>query len=57
MAQRTGLSESTVGRRVESLVERGCLRFRTLFESEVLGYDADRIAALRAAGALGTPPE
>ena len=41
VAQRTGLSESTVGRRVESLVERGCLRFRTLFESEVLGYDVE----------------
>jgi DNA-binding Lrp family transcriptional regulator len=41
IAQRTGISESTVGRRVESLVERGCLRFRTLFESEVLGYDVE----------------
>ena len=25
--------------------------------ADVCGYDAERIAALRAAGALGTPPE
>ncbi|MFI5614482.1 Lrp/AsnC family transcriptional regulator [Amycolatopsis sp. NPDC051903] len=38
IAARTGVSESTAGRRVESLVERGCLRFRTVFEPPVLGY-------------------
>lgn len=41
IAQQVGVSESTAARRVESLVERGCLRFRTLFESPVLGYDVE----------------
>jgi DNA-binding Lrp family transcriptional regulator len=31
-------SESTVARRVESLVRRGCLRFRTLAEPAMFGY-------------------
>lgn len=38
IAQRAGCGERTAARRVESLVERGCLRFRTLAEPEVLGY-------------------
>ncbi|MET8992743.1 Lrp/AsnC family transcriptional regulator [Nonomuraea wenchangensis] len=38
LAKVAGSSESTVKRRVESLVRRGCLRFRTLTEPEVLGY-------------------
>jgi DNA-binding Lrp family transcriptional regulator len=41
IATRTGVSESTAARRVESLVQRGCLRFRTVFESPVLGYDVE----------------
>ncbi|MEV0612137.1 AsnC family transcriptional regulator [Nonomuraea sp. NPDC050404] len=38
LAKTVGSSESTAKRRVESLVRRGCLRFRTLAEPEVLGY-------------------
>ncbi|GGQ04657.1 Lrp/AsnC family transcriptional regulator [Streptosporangium pseudovulgare] len=38
LAAAVGSSESTAKRRVESLVRRGCLRFRTLAEPEVLGY-------------------
>ncbi|PZG22787.1 Lrp/AsnC family transcriptional regulator [Nonomuraea aridisoli] len=38
LARAVGSSESTAKRRVESLVRRGCLRFRTLTEPEVLGY-------------------
>ena len=41
IAQRVGISESTAARRVESLVQRGCLRFRTLFEAPVLGYGVE----------------
>ncbi len=41
IAQEVGVSESTAARRVESLVERGCLRFRTIFEGPVLGYDVE----------------
>lgn len=33
-----GTSESTVARRVDSLVRRGCLRFRTLAEPSMFGY-------------------
>ncbi|MEV4145525.1 Lrp/AsnC family transcriptional regulator [Amycolatopsis sp. NPDC049691] len=33
-----GTSESTVARRVDSLVKRGCLRFRTLAEPAMFGY-------------------
>lgn len=36
-----GVSESTAARRVESLLRRGCLRFRTLFEVAAIGYDLD----------------
>ncbi|WP_103962639.1 Lrp/AsnC family transcriptional regulator [Nonomuraea solani] len=38
LAGAVGASESTAKRRVESLVRRGCLRFRTLAEPEVLGF-------------------
>ncbi|WP_433444434.1 Lrp/AsnC family transcriptional regulator [Nonomuraea sp. CA-141351] len=38
LAQAVGSSESTAKRRVESLVRRGCLRFRTLAEPDVLGF-------------------
>lgn len=38
LAARVDSSEATVRRRVDSLVKRGCLRFRTLAEPSVLGY-------------------
>lgn len=38
IAARVGCSERTAARRVESLVRRGCLRFRTLAEPEVLDF-------------------
>jgi DNA-binding Lrp family transcriptional regulator len=41
LAKAVGSSESTVKRRVESLVRRGCLRFRTLAEPEVFGYGVE----------------
>jgi DNA-binding Lrp family transcriptional regulator len=41
IAADVGASESTAARRVESLLTRGCLRFRTLFEPRVLGLDVD----------------
>jgi DNA-binding Lrp family transcriptional regulator len=41
IAAAVGASESTAARRVESLLTRGCLRFRTLFEPQVLGMDVD----------------
>lgn len=41
VATRTGVSESTAARRVESLVKRGCLRFRTVFETPVIGLDVE----------------
>lgn len=41
IAAATGISESTAARRVESLVERGCLRFRTLFEPHLVGLDLE----------------
>ncbi len=41
VASRTGASESTAARRIESLVARGCLRFRAVFESPVIGYDVE----------------
>jgi DNA-binding Lrp family transcriptional regulator len=59
IAQQTGCSERTAARRTESLVERGCLRFRTLAEPEVLGYGVEFIlwlsvdpAQLDAAGTI-----
>lgn len=41
IAAAVGISESTAARRVESLVSRGCLRLRTLFETPVLGLDVN----------------
>lgn len=41
IAATVGISESTAARRVDSLVSRGCLRFRTLFETPVLGLDVN----------------
>ena len=41
IAAAVGASESTAARRVESLVTRGCLRFRTLFENPAIGMDVD----------------
>ena len=41
IAARVGTSESTVARRVESMVQRGCLRFRTVFESPAIGFDVE----------------
>jgi DNA-binding Lrp family transcriptional regulator len=41
VAARTGVSESTAARRVESLVKRGCLRFRTLFDASSVGLDVE----------------
>jgi DNA-binding Lrp family transcriptional regulator len=41
LAAAVGVSESTAARRVESLVRRGCLRFRTLFETRLLGLDVE----------------
>ncbi len=41
VAERVGVSESTVGRRIESLMQRGCLRFRTLFETSLIGLDVE----------------
>jgi len=38
VATQVGVSESTVGRRIESMVRRGCLRFRTLVEPTLLGF-------------------
>lgn len=41
IANRTGVSESTARRRVDSLVRRGCLRFRTLAEPELFGFGVE----------------
>lgn len=41
LSRRVGASESTAARRVESLVRRGCLRFRTLAEPELFGYTVE----------------
>ncbi|MGW3472937.1 Lrp/AsnC family transcriptional regulator, partial [Saccharopolyspora sp. NPDC000995] len=38
VSRQVGTSESTVARRVDSLVRRGCLRFRTLAEPGMFGY-------------------
>lgn len=38
LSRQVGSSESTVARRVDSLVRRGCLRFRTLAEPAILGF-------------------
>lgn len=41
LASLCGVSESMARRRTEALVERGCLRFRTLVEPRLLGYDIE----------------
>ncbi|HYH32523.1 MAG TPA: Lrp/AsnC family transcriptional regulator [Pseudonocardia sp.] len=41
LASAVGVSESTAARRVESLVRRGCLRFRTLFDTRLVGLDVE----------------
>jgi DNA-binding Lrp family transcriptional regulator len=41
IAGAVGISESTAARRVESLVRRGCLRFRALFETALIGLDVE----------------
>jgi DNA-binding Lrp family transcriptional regulator len=41
LAAASGVSESTAARRVESLVRRGCLRFRTLFETRLVGLGVE----------------
>ena len=38
LAKQVGTSESTVSRRLDSLVRRGCLRFRTLAEPSLFGF-------------------
>ncbi|GHF66170.1 DNA-binding Lrp family transcriptional regulator [Amycolatopsis bartoniae] len=38
LAKQVDTSESTVSRRMDSLVRRGCLRFRTLAEPSLLGF-------------------
>ncbi|MCO1654013.1 Lrp/AsnC family transcriptional regulator [Pseudonocardia humida] len=58
LAAAVGVSDSTVARRVESLLRRGCLRFRALFDTRLLGLDVEFLqwftvepAALERAGA------
>jgi DNA-binding Lrp family transcriptional regulator len=41
IAAAVGVSDSTAARRVESLVRRGCLRFRTVFEATLIGLDVE----------------
>jgi DNA-binding Lrp family transcriptional regulator len=41
IAAAVGVSDSTAARRVESLVRRGCLRFRTVFEASLVGLDVE----------------
>ena len=41
IAAAVGVSDSTAARRVESLVRRGCLRFRTVFEAALIGLDVE----------------
>lgn len=41
IASQVGISESTAARRVESLVSRGCMRFRTIFEAQIVGLDVE----------------
>lgn len=41
LARRVASSEATARRRVDSLVKRGCLRFRTLAEPAVLGFGTE----------------
>ncbi|WP_027928562.1 Lrp/AsnC family transcriptional regulator [Amycolatopsis thermoflava] len=41
LSRQVGSSESTAARRVDSLVKRGCLRFRTLAEPGILGFTVE----------------
>lgn len=41
VATQVGTSESTAGRRIESMVARGCLRFRTVVEPILLGFTVE----------------
>lgn len=41
IAEAVGKSESTVARRMESMMRRGCLRFRTVVEPHLLGFDVE----------------
>jgi DNA-binding Lrp family transcriptional regulator len=41
IASAVGVSDSTAARRVESLIRRGCLRFRTVFEPALIGLDVE----------------
>ena len=41
LARRVGASEATARRRVDSLIRRGCLRFRTLAEPSLLGFGTE----------------
>jgi len=41
LAEASGTSQSTVRRRIESLIERGILHFRLLVEPSLLGYGAE----------------
>jgi DNA-binding Lrp family transcriptional regulator len=41
VAAQTGTSESTASRRIESMIRRGCLRFRTLVEPSLLGFSVE----------------
>lgn len=52
IATAVGTSESTVARRVESMVQRGCLRFRTVFEAPTVGYDVEYLLWLEVAPGL-----
>jgi len=41
IAGAVGVSDSTAARRVESLIRRGCLRFRTVFDAALIGLDVE----------------
>ena len=41
IAAAVGVSDSTAARRVESLIGRGCLRFRTVFDAALIGLDVE----------------
>jgi len=41
IAAAIGVSDSTAARRVESLIRRGCLRFRTIFETALIGLEVE----------------
>jgi DNA-binding Lrp family transcriptional regulator len=41
LSRTVGSSESTAARRVDSLIRRGCLRFRTLAEPSILGFTVE----------------